>query len=160
MISDRDLGWAAGFLEGEGSFMFRRYVWTDGYARCGADVVAPQVQREPLDRLRALFGGRISLERPRRPECQPQWRWTLTGPKAIGLMFTLYAIMSPRRRTQIASVIEKWKALPGIGGRGRLKTHCLRGHPFTEANTLRYRRSRPRWRGCRTCANDRRRIAA
>lgn len=54
-ISLVQLGWAAGFLEGEGSF-------TNGGSPC---VSAGQVQREPLERLSALFGGRISQRAPK-----------------------------------------------------------------------------------------------
>ena len=32
-----------------------------------------------------------------------------------------------------------------------LKTRCVRGHPFDEANTYRAP-SRPTWRGCRSCS--------
>ena len=46
-------------------------------------------------------------------------------------------------------------------GRGRWrgngndqKTHCVRGHPFDEANTLHLRGGRGGQRGCRTCGRD------
>ena len=41
---------------------------------------------------------------------------------------------------------------------GQNKTHCPRGHEYTEENT--YWRPNTGWRVCRTCNRDRRRIAA
>jgi hypothetical protein len=40
---------------------------------------------------------------------------------------------------------------PAVNAR---KTHCIRGHEFTPANTVR-RPSRPRARACRACAGRR-----
>src|SRR5262249_16159364 len=55
--SSGDLRWAAGFLEGEGSFS----------CRSSLQVCATQVQTWPLERLRDLFGGAISTNGRRRP---------------------------------------------------------------------------------------------
>lgn len=44
-----------------------------------------------------------------------------------------------------------------FAGRNAAKTHCLRGHPFDEANTLVDKRGH---RICRTCKRDRKREAA
>ena len=109
-----DLAWAAGFLEGEGSFTIQ----SNGKHY----VQAPQVQREPLDRLRAMFGGSICFTSSR------IFRWRLCGPAAAGLMMTLYQWMSPRRREQIRRVLEAWRSRPTAD---RFRTLCRKGHPLT-----------------------------
>lgn len=89
-----DLGWAAGFLEGEGSFMLQ------GNSQ---RVCASQVQREPLDRLQQLLGGAITkkIQRSAKPNHQPQQSWYVSGPRARGIMMTIYSFMSPKRQEQI-----------------------------------------------------------
>ena len=95
-ITIRSLYWAAGFLEGEGSFPIRA---------TGCECVsASQVQRAPLDTLQSLFGGSVTLHRrndPKRRRCKQIYNWRVTGPRARGLMLTLYSLMSPRRQAQI-----------------------------------------------------------
>ena len=87
----RDLGWAAGFLEGEGSF-----------AKNGRSsrTEASQVQREPLERLVRYFGGMI-IDQPK----YHQHRWCTYGARSRGVMMTLYSLMSPRRQQQIRAAL-------------------------------------------------------
>jgi hypothetical protein len=87
-----DLAWAAGFIEGEGSFK-----------HSSSSLCADQVQREPLERLQRFFGGSIYAKThpsmgPRR---LPSRRWTINGGRARGVMLTLYSWLSPRRRQQL-----------------------------------------------------------
>src|SRR5689334_24798153 len=68
--SMRDLGWAAGFLEGEGSF--------DKGSRSiagGQRVRAVQVSREPLVLLQEVFGGTISERKAKQPNANNFWEW-------------------------------------------------------------------------------------
>jgi hypothetical protein len=88
----RDITWAAGFLEGEGSF--KNTVTT-------SQVRAAQVQREPLERLQALFGGSISLRHDKRPTNSPIYVWSVSGTRARGVLLTLFTLMSPKRKEQI-----------------------------------------------------------
>lgn len=89
-ISSRDLGWCAGFLEGEGSF-------TRGTKGQSLSIRAGQKTREPLDKLQSLLGGRI-----RKAHSQNGiYRWTICGARARGVAMTLYSLMSERRKKQI-----------------------------------------------------------
>ncbi len=65
-----ELVWAAGFLEGEG--YFQRGKFTIG---------ATQVNREPLDRLSALFGGTVrqAKAKPDQYKRQPFHLWAVSG---------------------------------------------------------------------------------
>jgi len=91
----RDIGWAAGLLEGEGSF----------YGNGNSERVSIQMtDSEPLVRLREYFGGpdvRVVKRKDRIPARKVCYAWECNGTRARGLMMTLYALLSPRRRAQI-----------------------------------------------------------
>ena len=134
-ISTAALAWIAGFLEGEGSFIA---------SGASFSVCASQVQREPLERLQVALGG--SLHCYTNNHHSLYWRWSLHGSHAIGVAFTLYVFMSPRRKEQIKKMVTLWKRRPGKNN--KLTTHCPRGHALTPDNT--YLMS-GRHRGCREC---------
>jgi hypothetical protein len=91
----RDIAWAAGFYEGEG---------TCNYATRSQHVVVNQVEREPLEKLQRMFGGTI---RPIKAHhrSQASWRWCAHGPRARGVMMTLYVLLSKKRQAQIRKVL-------------------------------------------------------
>ncbi len=82
--------WAAGFLEGEGCFYFE-----SGYV----NIATAQKEREPLERLQRLIGGRIYIDK-HRPS--PLFMHRL-APQAEVEYWTqvLYPLMSTRRQKQI-----------------------------------------------------------
>lgn len=90
-IHQRDLGWGAGFLEGEGSFR------CDGHG--GPEINADQKDRAPLARMLSLFGGSVKLHG------RGYYHWRVTGARARGLMMTVYLLMSERRREQIRKAL-------------------------------------------------------
>ena len=95
----RDLEWAAGFLEGEGSFYGQE-------GKGGSqNVSANQVNSEPLARLLMMFGGRL-MSRPRTTETSNDyWAWSATGPRARGIMLTLFLLLSKKRQDQITKAL-------------------------------------------------------
>ena len=125
-----ELYWIAGFLEGEGCFFWTKKTFKHY-------VAANQVQREPLDRLRAILGGSICWS-------TRIHSWKLCGPMAAGLMMTLYPLLSPRRKAQVAGVLAEWKKRPG---RSFPTTHCQQRH-LKEV-------TRRGARVCRVCARER-----
>ncbi len=135
-ISTLHLAWAAGFMEGEGSFVTQSN---------SPKVSAAQVQREPLDRLRAMFGGTITSRYTNGFSDKQIWVWSIKARRSAEVMMTLYVLMSPRRQDQIANSLSKWK------NARTLKPHfsdiCIRGHKLTSDNVYRangYTR-------CKTC---------
>jgi hypothetical protein len=91
----RDLAWAAGFLEGEGTFH---------HTKNSQVVKAPQKQREPLEKLQAIFGGSIRLLRfGDNPNI---FLWSVSGTRARGVMTTLFVFMSPARKEQIRAALQ------------------------------------------------------
>lgn len=87
----RNLAWAAGFLEGEGSFH---------QAARGRSTIASaaQVNGEPVQQLMALFGG-SAKQYPLRDGLI--WKWSAHGARARGIAMTLFPLMSARRQEQI-----------------------------------------------------------
>ena len=101
MISVNDIHWAAGFLEGEGTFGF--------YVRKPV-ASAEQVQKEPIDRLKKIFGGSLRIRiTKRKSNEQDRFVWTAHGGRAIGVMLTLFCLMSLKRKTQIKKALYKWR---------------------------------------------------
>ncbi len=92
--SPTDIGWVAGFLEGEGSFKTN-----NGPQGCEV-VTAPQVQKEPLENLRSLVGGSIGKRKHSNPKHNDYWEWSISGARARGLIFTIFTLLSTRRRLQ------------------------------------------------------------
>jgi len=137
VVSVKDICWAAGFLEGEGCFSLNG-------RRVRIDV--GQVQKEPLDRLKGLFGGSICYKaKHSKPDWSPSWHWSLGGPKGVGLMMSIYGLMSPVRKGKIFDLLKYWRSRPCSP---RYRTHCKNGHRFTATNTYRSKRGE---RVCKVC---------
>lgn len=90
----KNIHWAAGFIEGEGSFCIRKKK-SGNYSQ----VSASQKQKEPLERLQKIFGGAIYTEKT------TMYRWQTNGSLARGIAMTLYSLMSPRRKEQIKKML-------------------------------------------------------
>lgn len=136
MILINDIYWTAGFLEGEGSF---------GSRYNSPNIRACQVEKYPVQKLKFLYGGSLLLDRRNgNPKYSPISRWQLCGIRAVGLMMSIYQLMSPKRQSEILNQLSIWrKALPYTGYR----THCPRGHPYLPTET----RRKNGWRWCREC---------
>jgi len=93
-----DLAWAAGFLEGEGSFSAK--------SETSGRVSATQKDPECLYRLQRLFSGSVTHRVRMTPVgLSDVHDWTCFGPRAMGVMLTLYAFLSRRRKDQVRLVI-------------------------------------------------------
>jgi hypothetical protein len=96
-----ELAWSAGFFEGEASFK------TTGIHTPG--ILVSQVNREPLDRLLAIFGGQIRFQRKQKPGWSDQYNWYVHAARAVGIAMTIYQFMSAKRKTQIEKMLRAWK---------------------------------------------------
>lgn len=142
MIRAVDVAWAAGFLEGEGTFCNAGSPRVD----CG------QAQREPLERLVALFGGSLTLRKKTNGfGSKPIWIWRLYANEAVQVMMTLYVLMSPKRKAEIEAALTRWRdgRMMKVKGTGR----CGYGHPLEGDNVFTVNG----YVKCRTCHNDRKR---
>ena len=89
----RDIEWAAGFFEGEGSFSHNR---GSGY------VCISQNNSWPNEKMQRLFGGTLKFKQvdaKRNPHITSFW--FITGPRARGFVMTIYSLLSPKRQMQI-----------------------------------------------------------
>lgn len=98
-----DIRQAAGFLEGEGSFLYASTPKVAGY----------QKDPEYLVVLQRMFGGRVHQPQwTSKPE-KIVWRWDISGSRAAGAMMTLYQFMSTRRKESIRQALDQWRQSPG-----------------------------------------------
>src|SRR6266566_3885211 len=95
--TQRMLGWAAGFYEGEGCAFY------SATARSHR-IVINQVEREPLECMLKYFGGHIHAI-PAHRRSKASWRWQCYGARARGIMLTLYTLLSQKRQAQLRKVI-------------------------------------------------------
>lgn len=139
----RKLYWAAGFLEGEGSFFSIRKT---------PAVSAGQVDKQPIDMLVSIFGGTVCII-PQRGNSKSQYRWQIAGTKAVGVMFSLYSLMTDYRKDKISKAIALWKEAKSRPGQHNAeKTCCPKGHPYNELNTyITKRKNGGTMRRCKIC---------
>ena len=141
MIRMIDIGWAAGFLEGEGWFGGAKY----GTLKMGA----AQKIREPLDKLQAMFGGVITIRRTRGFSDAPIFWWSLRVRETAAAMMTLYTLMSDKRKREIAEALTRWKNGRHLKAANYGK--CIRGHDLTGANAYFLNE---KLRRCRECSRQ------
>lgn len=85
-----ELPWVAGLFEGEGSL-------------CDSHVCIPENERDVLDRVRRLVGGRVGgpyLRRQHGGRQTSYYLWYASGPRSRGIARTLFHLLSTRRREQ------------------------------------------------------------
>lgn len=131
-ISMKEIAWAAGFYEGEGTFT--------------KNGVCSVTQKDiwPLQFLQSNFGGEIT-------EYNGYHYWRIYGGRARGFLLTIFTFLSPRRRRQILEhplFFRDPNFLPS--------NFCAKGHEFTPENTViekGYKENGdPRtWRACKIC---------
>ena len=92
----RDIEWVAGFLEGEGCFKAGQREMS---------VEAAQVDMEPLLKIQSLLGGSVYLHSRASGNRQTSHIWKVNGTRARGVMFTVFALMSRRRKDQILNAL-------------------------------------------------------
>ena len=91
----QDIAWAAGFIEGEGSFTRRNR------RGLSMSVSVGQVNKEPVQRLLGLFGGSLTVENRKPPNAPEFWRWQAHGARGRGVAMTVYPFLSAKRQEQV-----------------------------------------------------------
>jgi hypothetical protein len=106
-----EIAWAAGFLDGEGCI---RVVNHDAKRRRTSShllhVHVVQVSREPLDALRALFGGGIYRSHRTNPgrNCRPAWTWSVYGQVAASAVKQMLPYLIVKRPQAELAVSIDW----------------------------------------------------
>jgi hypothetical protein len=107
----QDLAWAAGFMEGEGTFT--RYLSHDKYP--SVRISASQKNKEPLEKLQKFFGGNILPKKCKKIWWEKQrryiyssesWTWRIYGVMARNTTKLMYPWLSERRKNQAKEVLD------------------------------------------------------
>lgn len=113
MISQRDLGWLAGLLEGEGCFRWHRQIRRDGRPDWFAPRILLQMTDEDIVRRAQAVVGIGHVRGPYGPYkggTKAHWAWTVSrNADAVGLMMTLYPLMGERRQAKIREILDAWR---------------------------------------------------
>lgn len=108
-ISDRELGWSAGIIEGEG------YMALHKSQHKSKDYIYPRIvvamtDLDVLERLQRCLGGQICGPYHYKEKNKPHWQWRITTTKhAVGTMMMLYPLMCGRRQERIREMLVAWR---------------------------------------------------
>ena len=99
----KDIYYLAGLFEGEGCFSIQK----QGKSKYPL-VQCVMTDPEPLARAaRLLYGKVLGPYQPKQnKDYRPYYRLQFTGPKAIGVMLTLFSLLSPRRKEAIKKALK------------------------------------------------------
>lgn len=100
-ILKRDIYWLAGLLEGEGCFSL-----TNGYPRMSVAMTDRDVI---LQVCLLLCLPVLGPYKQTYPTGKPIYRCQVTGKRAVGIMLTLYPLLSMRRQASIQRCVLAWK---------------------------------------------------
>lgn len=102
-VESENLYWAAGLLEGEGSFQVSSSTSTP-FISCG------MTDLDVLERLQEILGGNLYGPFQGRDHHKPSWTWMLKGRASVSVMELLKPLMGSRRQSQIDHSLSTWGA--------------------------------------------------
>lgn len=102
MTNPVDTAWAAGVLEGEGSFVRR--------SKNSCAISCEMTDLDILVRLQGLFGGSIYEVRKRKDHWKDCWVWRLNGANAVPVMRAILPFMGVRRTARIESLLDSFQS--------------------------------------------------
>ena len=104
-----DIAWAARIYEGEGCCKLTKAKKANGQI-AGSSIYVSVAQKDTwiLVRLKTLFGGSIGKGN------QVCSAWRLSGARARGFMYTIFAWLSPRRREQFKRAMQEDKLYSAV----------------------------------------------
>lgn len=97
-----DIAWAAGILEGEGSFNQK-----NSYA---INISCNMTDLDVLEKLQRIFGGNIYTVKKRKEHWKQSWVWSLNGKEALHTVIILKPYMMSRRSTKIQYLLNNYYA--------------------------------------------------
>lgn len=105
-----EMAWLAGIFEGEGSIILENRSGPREYATPRLQV--NMVDRDVIEHLQAIAGGRVNRQKAQTPDRQDQWRWTLQGFLPVSYVLDrIWPWLHSRRRTRCEEVMAKCKAV-------------------------------------------------
>lgn len=109
-VDNLGLEWAAGFLEGEGSFFYGNT----------PTVSASQKQKWPLEKLHEIFNSG-SLTGPY--GSKKMYKFTACGENALHILNLIYPYMSPRRQKQIQNAINNVQSTYNVSNKNKCRNN-------------------------------------
>jgi hypothetical protein len=110
-ISDTELAWLAGLLEGEGSFLMYR-CHKGGREYRYPKIVVGMTDLDVIEHAASLLGENKVYPLPpsKQGERKPAFRAHVSGRKAADLMHQLYPLLGQRRRARIDQILTEYEA--------------------------------------------------
>jgi hypothetical protein len=103
--------WVAGIFEGEGTCFHS--------LRGGSQASVTQKDRWLCDTLQMFFGGSVGITKEIKG--REYFYWTISGPRARGLIMTIYGLLSPHKQERIRLCLELWKNSTTVAGNALLR---------------------------------------
>jgi hypothetical protein len=101
-MTEKEVAWLAGWLEGEGSFIVR----FDHLGRFSMRISGASTDRDTIERVQRLAGGVVHVSEGQQTHWKRQWHWRLQRrAEARGLMCRLWPYMGVRRKVRIIEVL-------------------------------------------------------
>jgi hypothetical protein len=151
-VTREGLAWAAGFFDGEGSFITVR----DG-GHIGCMVSVGQTDDEPLHKFMAVFNGIGAVNGPyarAKPNERPMFYYTVRGfEKVQAIMAMMWPFLCGPKKRQATEMMSE--VVPHARRMIEKAQSCPRGHVMTEENTY-VGTQGPGWksRRCRICMRE------
>ena len=108
-VSERDIAWVAGLLEGEGCFQ-------NHPTQVTPRIVLSMSDQDTVEKYAKVVGATAQIFVRNFANKKSAFVCTISGRLAIGWMMTIYPLMSVRRRGRIKDVVAKWKSRPSRPG--------------------------------------------
>jgi hypothetical protein len=147
-----DLAWAAGFFDGEGSFLIVR-----NGGSLSPRLTVGQTDSRPLHRFMAVFNGIGAVRGPyarTKPNERPMFYYSVDGfEKVQALMAMMWPFLCEPKKQQATEMMAE--VVPHVRAMIEKRQFCPRGHAMTEENTHMGTQGRG-WksRRCRVCMKE------
>lgn len=92
-MTEKDIAWVAGLFEGEGTVSINR-----GRA---AGIAIAMTDRDVLERVQAIFGGKICISYPAKGKWKECHKWYLSVAESEDFLLAIYPYLFSRRRERI-----------------------------------------------------------
>lgn len=151
MAHEVEIAWAAGLFEGEGSITIQR---SGDRGRLRVRFTLAMTDEDVVRRFQCILGcGSVYGPKMKKGATKPQWTYYVGRPEQIQRIAGLFRpYLGERRLAKLDECLSAYSAQPPRGNWQREKTHCPRGHEYTEENTVRYPSQYAR--RCKTCERE------
>lgn len=108
-MTEGEIAWLAGLLEGEGSFVFKKQKRRNGVYVMPVIKVG-STDLDVMQRVAEMWGAKhMQFHRRRQPHWKDQWIVTRSGQPAVETMRQILPWMGERRAAKIRELIAAWE---------------------------------------------------